>query len=146
MPRDGIGQRLGQPAETRRRDQIGAMTTSAAVATTDKARPTSTANCGATTINNSTVPASAGIACRRRDDSTPTKAIAPITAARNTLAVGCTTMTNSTKAMPANATAARGPISRDENSTAPQTIVTLAPDTAVRCVRPAVRNSCPATG
>ena len=41
----------------------------------------------------------------------------------------------------ASPTAARGPISRDENSTAPQTIVTLAPDTAVRCVRPAVRNS-----
>ena len=35
---------LGQPAATRRRDQIGAMTTSAAVATTDNARPTSTAN------------------------------------------------------------------------------------------------------
>jgi hypothetical protein len=35
---------LGKPAATRRRDQIGAMTTSAAVATTDNAKPTSTAN------------------------------------------------------------------------------------------------------
>ena len=61
------------------------------------------------------------------------QAIAPITAARSTLAVGCTTTTNSTRATPASATAARGPISRDKNSTAPQTIVTLAPDTAVRC-------------
>ncbi len=48
--------------------------------------------------------------------------------------------------MPASPTAARGPISRAENSTAPQTIVTLAPDTAVRCVKPAVRNSWPVTG
>ena len=85
--------------------------------------------------------ARAGIACRRREDNTPTSAIAPITAARSTLAVGCTTMTNNTRAAPASATAARGPISRDVNSTAPHTIVTLAPDTAVRCVKPAVRNS-----
>ncbi len=82
-----------------------------------------------------------GIACRRREDSTPISAIAPITAARSTLAVGCTTMTNTSKATPASATAVRGPISRDENSTAPHTIVTLAPDTAVRCVKPAARNS-----
>ena len=132
---------FGQPAATRRRDHTGAMTTSAAVATTDRARPTSTANCGATTISNSTVVDKAGIACLRRADNTPINAIAPITAARSTLAVGCTTMTNSSRATPANPTAARGPINRDENSTAPHTIVTLAPDTAVRCVSPAVRNS-----
>ena len=35
---------LGQPAATRRRDHTGAMTTSAAVATTDNAKPTSTAS------------------------------------------------------------------------------------------------------
>ena len=34
---------LGQPRPTRRRDQAGAMTTSAAVASTDSAKPTSTA-------------------------------------------------------------------------------------------------------
>jgi hypothetical protein len=67
--------------------------------------------------------------------------MAPITAARSTLAVGCTTMTNATKAIAASPTAGRGPISRAENNTAPHTIVTLAPDTAVRCVRPAARNS-----
>ena len=69
--------------------------------------------------------------------------MAPITAARNTLAVGCTTMTKATSANAASTTAARGPISRAENSTAAHTIVTLAPDTAVKCVMPAARNSRP---
>ena len=41
----------------------------------------------------------------------------------------------------ASTTAARGPISRAENSTAAHTIVTLAPDTAVKCVMPAARKS-----
>ena len=39
---------LGQPRATSRRDQTGAMTTSAAVADTDSAKPTSTASCGRT--------------------------------------------------------------------------------------------------
>ena len=60
--------------------------------------------------------------------------MAPITAARNTLAVGWTTITNATSAMRRERTAARGPISRAENSTAAHTIVTLAPDTAIKCV------------
>ncbi len=67
--------------------------------------------------------------------------MAPITAARSTLAVGCTTNTNTTNARAASTTAARGPISPAKSSTAPQTMVTLAPETAVRCVSPAVRNS-----
>ena len=91
----------------------------------------------------STVVARAGMACRRRDVSMPASAIAPITAARSTLAVGCTTNTNATSATPARTTAALGPITRAQNSTAPHTIVTLAPDTAIRCVRPAVRKSAP---
>ena len=67
--------------------------------------------------------------------------MAPITAARSTLADGCTTTTNATNAMAASATATRGPTNTAVNSTAPQTIVTLAPDTAVRCVSPDARNS-----
>ncbi|CAG6857444.1 hypothetical protein PICSAR132_02426 [Mycobacterium avium subsp. paratuberculosis] len=134
---------LGQPRSANRRDQAGARTTSAAVASTDSANPTSTDSCGATANNTSTVAARAGIACRRREVSMPANAMAPITAARNTLAVGCTTTTKATSASAASRTAARGPISRAENSTAAHTIVTLAPDTAIRCVMPAARKSRP---
>ena len=132
---------LGQPRPTRRPDQPGATTTSAAVATTDSEKPMSTARCGATASNTNTVVESAGIACRRRDSNIAVSVIAPITAARNTLAVGCTTMTKATNASPADTTAARGPISCADNRTAAHTIVTLAPETAVRCVIPAARNS-----
>ena len=67
------------------------------------------------------------MAWRRRPESTANKAIAPITAARSTLALGCTTTTNNTSAAAASVTAGRGPITRAHNSTAPHTIVTLAP-------------------
>ncbi len=67
--------------------------------------------------------------------------MAPITAARSTLADGWTTMTNATSATAASATAKRGPTNAAVSSTAPQTIVTFAPDTAVRCVSPDARNS-----
>src|ERR1700750_1910953 len=100
---------LGQPLATRRPDHTGAMTTSAAVAETESANPTSTASCGATTINTSTVAESAGIACLRRADRIASSATAPITAARNTLAVGCTTITKATRATAAKPTAALGP-------------------------------------
>lgn len=66
-----------------------------------------------------------------------------MTAARSTLAVGCTTITNASSATPASSTAARRPTSRADSSTAPHTMVTLAPETAVRCVMPAARNSRP---
>ena len=65
----------------------------------------------------------------------------PITAARSTLADGWTTMTNPTRATRRARRPARGPTSAAVNNTAPQTIVTLAPDTAVRCVSPDARNS-----
>ncbi len=65
----------------------------------------------------------------------------PITAARNTLADGCTTITNATSASPASATASLGPNSAAVINTAPQTMVTLAPDTAVKWVNPDARNS-----
>ena len=132
---------LGHPRATSAADQTGATTIRAAVATTDNAKPAFTASCGAKTINEITVAASTGMPWRRRADTTAISAIAPITAARSTLAVGCTTITNTTSATAASATAARGPTSRADSNTAPQTIVTLAPDTAVRCVRPAMRNS-----
>ena len=67
--------------------------------------------------------------------------MAPITAARSTLADGCTTMTNATSASAASATASPRPEQAADNNTAPQTIVTLAPDTAVKWVSPAARNS-----
>lgn len=134
---------LGIPLPVSRRDHSGAMTTSAAVASADSAKPTSTARCGASANNSSTVAASAGMACRRRELSIPVNAMAPIAAARNTLAVGCTTMTKATSASAASTTAVRGPINRAENSTAAHTIVTLAPDTAIRCVMPAARKSRP---
>ena len=132
---------LGQPMATNRRDHTGAMRTSAAVATTESAKPASTASCGASASTISTVADRAGIACRRREDRIPANAIAPITAARRTLAVGCTTMTKATNASAASTTAERGPINRAVNRTAAHTIVTLAPDTAVRCVIPAARKS-----
>ena len=84
---------------------------------------------------------STGIACLRRCDTTANSVMAPITAARSTLADGWTTMTNATSATAASATAKRGPTNPAVSSTAPQTIVTFAPDTAVRCVSPDARNS-----
>ena len=132
---------LGQPRATSRRDHPGAITTSAAVADTDKAKPTSTASSGAAIISAMTAADSTGIACLRRCVTTASSVMAAITAARNTLADGCTTMTNATNAAPANTTAVRGPTNTAVSSTAPQTIVTFAPDTAVRCVSPDARNS-----
>ena len=123
---------FGTPRAVSRADQAGARTTSAAVADTDRANPTSTASCGAAIISAMTLADNTGMAWRRRPESTANKAIAPITAARSTLALGCTTTTNNTSAAAASVTAGRGPITRAHNSTAPHTIVTLAPDTAVR--------------
>ncbi|SKT69311.1 Uncharacterised protein [Mycobacteroides abscessus subsp. abscessus] len=72
--------------------------------------------------------------------SKPSRPIAPITAARSTLGDGRTRMTKPTSTNPANATEVRRPISRPSSSTAPHTMDTLAPDTAIRCVSPDVRN------
>jgi hypothetical protein len=88
-----------------------------------------------------TVAARAGIAWRLRAQSTASRAIAPITAARSTLASGWTTTTKAARVAPASTTATRGPSSPAASRTEPQTMVTLAPETAVRCVRPAVRNA-----
>ena len=64
--------------------------------------------------------------------------MAPITAARSTLADGCTTMTNATSASAGQHDGQpRARTVAAVNSTAPQTMVTLAPDTAVRWVSPA---------
>ena len=82
-----------------------------------------------------------GMACLRRCDTTASSVMAPITAARNTLADGCTTMTKATSASAASPTASLGPNNAAVIKTVPQTMVTLAPDTAVKCVKPATRNS-----
>ncbi len=132
---------LGQPRPVRRRDHTGATTTSAAVADTDSAKPTSTASSGAAIISTITLADSTGIACLRRCDTTASKVMPPMTAARSTLADGWTTMTNANRAIAASATAIRGPTNAAVNNTAPHTIVTFAPDTAVRWVSPAARNS-----
>src|SRR4029077_3816643 len=112
----------------------GAITTSAAVAATDSANPTSTASSGAAIISTITLADKTGMACLRRCDTTASSVMPPITAARSTLADGCTTMTNATSASAASSTASVGPNRAAVISTAPQTIVTLAPDTAVKCV------------
>jgi hypothetical protein len=123
---------LGQPRETMCCDHAGATITSAAVADTDKAKPTSTASSGAATMSAMTAADSTGIACLRRCVTRASSVMAAITAARNTLADGCTTMTNATSAVAASATAMRGPTNVAVSSTAPHTMVTFAPDTAVR--------------
>ena len=110
------------------------------MASTESANPMSTANSGAMTMSNRTVADSAGRACRRRLVSSASNAIAPITAARRTLAVGSTITTKPASVTPASTDAARGPISPAASSTAPHTMATFAPDTAVRWVKPAVRN------
>jgi len=70
------------------------MTTRAPVASTDSAKPAIDSQLGSHGEQYHTAVESAGIACRRREDSIPASVMAPITAARNTLAVGCTTITN----------------------------------------------------
>ena len=79
---------MGQPRPTSRRDHTGAITTSAAVAETDSAKPTSTANSGAAIINMITLADNTGMACLRRCETTASNVMAPITAARSTLADG----------------------------------------------------------
>lgn len=125
---------LGHRRWTRRSDHAGAMTTSAAVAETDSAKPTSTAISGHPISTAMTVAASAGIAWRRRRDTMANNVIAAMLDARSTLAEGCTTITNAMSANAARLTATRGPTSAADNRTAPHTMVTLAPETAVRCV------------
>src|SRR3954454_4986338 len=132
---------FAQPRATKRCDHAGAITTSAAVAETDSANPTSTASSGAAIINMITLADNTGMACLRRCETTASSVMAPITAARSTLADGCTTMTNAASASAASATASLGPRTAAVIRTAPQTMVTFAPDTAVKCVSPAERNS-----
>src|SRR4029079_12643425 len=130
VPRSPNG--LAHPPSPTRRDHTGAITTSAAVAATDSANPTSTDSSGAAIISTITLSAKPGMSCLRRCDTTASSVMAPITAARSTLADGCTTMTNATSATAASATAPLGPNRDADINTAPQTTVTLAPDTAVK--------------
>ncbi len=83
------------------------------------------------------------MACLRRAVTMASNPIAPITAARNTLGEGRARTTNPINASAASATAVRGPsvAARASRRTAPRTIATLAPETAVRCDNPAVAKS-----
>ena len=84
-----IGQRLGpaapdQAPRPHRCDRRQAP----AVAETDSANPTSTASSGAAIISTITLADNTGIACLRRCETTASSVMAPMTAARSTLADG----------------------------------------------------------
>ena len=133
---------LGHPRPTRRRDHTGAMTTSAAVADTDNANPTSTASSGAAIIKReharrqrrNRLPPTVR---RDRDQGDAAHHRRAQHAGRRLHDDDERDQRQRRQARPRRAGRAARPASR----TAPQTIVTLAPDTAVRCVRPATRNS-----
>ena len=114
-----------------------------AVARTDSAKPGSRANGGDTNISTSTAAPSAGNADRGRPDARARSAIAPITAALSTLGDGRASSTNPANASPAATAEVRGPTlsARSSSRTAPVTIATFVPLTAVRCDRPAVVKS-----
>ncbi len=137
-----------QPRLRSPRDQPGASRTMAAVATTDSAKPASTANPGSTTSRTSTAAASAGTAARGRPPASARRVTAPIAAARRTLGVGRASTTKATSATPATAACHRRSTARRRSghSTHASTIATFAPDTAVRWERPATRNSSTRTG
>ena len=138
----------GQPRSRSRRDQPGASSTIAAVAVTDKANPGSCARDGWSRSSTVAAAASAGTAARGRPVARAHSVTAPMAAARTTLADG---RARTTKPMsPSSATAACTRRStarrRSGHNTAASTIATLAPDTAVRCARPALRKSSSRTG
>jgi len=98
----------------------------------EERRVASTASAGHITMSTSTLADNAGMACRRRCTNIPISITEPIAAARNTLGDGCTITTNANSVTAASATATRGPTNAAPSSTAPHTMVTFAPDTAVR--------------
>jgi len=111
----------------------GASSTNPAVASTDSAKPASTASWGYSIRSTMTAPHNAGTACFLRPVTKASKAIAPITAARRTLGEGLATMTKPTSAAAANTAHVRGPAptSWASSSTAPHTMVIFVPDIAI---------------
>ncbi len=130
------------------RDQPGATRTIAAVATTDSAKPGSVARLGSTTSRTPAAAARAGTAARERPAARARRVTAPMTAARITLGVGRASTTNAPRASTATTACTRRSTARRRSgrSTQATTIATLAPDTAVRWLRPASRNSSSSTG
>ncbi len=133
----------GTPLARSRADHAGASSTSAAVASTDRANPGATPSCGSCSTSTTTAVANAGSADRSRPSARASSPTAPITAARSTLGSGPASTTNPASASSARAADRRGPqrSSLSNSSTAPQMIARFAPLTAVRCASPATRNS-----
>lgn len=120
-----------------------AHSTSPSVATTDSAKPGPTAICGQNSSTTTTAAPSAGSACARRAANAPSRPTPPITAARSTLSVGRTRITKPNMVARPTATVSRvdAPASRTASTTAPHTREKLAPETAVKWVRPAAEKS-----
>ena len=114
--------------------QPGAMSSNAAVASTDIAKPASTANCGRQSSNPSTAAESIGTPSRRRPLASAASAIAAMTAARTTLGDGRATTTNASKTTKPIAAHVAGPAPRRRNPsrTAPTTIEQFVPLTATK--------------
>ena len=138
----------GQPRSRSRRDQPGASRTMAAVAVTDSAKPGSRASPGSWSRSRQTPALRAGTAARGRPDASASSVTAPMAAARRTLALGPARTTNPPSTSPATtACTLRSTTRRRSGHRTPViTIATFAPDTAVRCVRPARRKSSSSTG
>lgn len=113
----------------------------AAVATTERTKPSSRDSHGSTSSRTTTVAASAAGARAGRPASSPTSPTVPVTAARSTLGCGPTRSSNpAPAASTAPARAARG--SRHEAATPATSAPMIAkcePETAIRCVSPAAR-------
>jgi hypothetical protein len=138
----------GQPRRRRRRDQPEANSTMAPVATTDSANPRSRARLWSRRSSTHTAPPSAGSAARGLPDASASNATAPMAAARTTLGLGRASTTNPARAIPATTACTRRSTARRRNGhrTPARMMATFAPETAVRCARPARRKSSTSTG
>ena len=148
----GTASASASPAGTPRRRspsrQRGASSSRPPVASTDSANPASPASSGSTSTSTATAAASAGSAARGRPAASAASPIAPMAAARTTLGDGRTRMTKPTSATAQSPAASHGPARdhRASRSTAPTTMATLLPDTALRCVMPVARKSSSTAG
>src|SRR3954451_22260266 len=126
-----------------RRVQAGAISTIAAVAATDIAKPGLRARNGSTRTSVSTVADRIGTVAERRPRMSASSTSPPISAARRTLGDGRTSTTNAGNAVAAMAARQRRrvPAHRNVAKTAPTTIAQLAPETALRWVSPVIRNA-----
>lgn len=148
----GTASASARPGGTPRRRspsrQRGASNNRPPVASTESAKPGSPASSGSTRTSTVTAAANAGSAARGRPAASAASPIAPIVAARTTLGDGRTRMTKPTSATPHSPAASHGPARahRASSNTAPTTIATLLPETALRCVIPVARKSSSTAG